>query len=158
MVPMRKIFEVLGANVEWDGANKIVKGTKGDTVIELQIDNNIATKTVKGKENKILLDTPPTLVNDRTMVPLRFIAESLDKQVGWDGSNKTAIIIDYNYFAEALKTKFPDLYSFLQSSSANGSYEEKFTHNYYDLNNSANNTVFMVEATPSANENHQTFL
>ncbi len=161
MVPMRKIFEVLGAEIEWDGENKIVKGKKGDVLIELQIDNNIASKTLNGEKKEIVLDAPPTLVNNRTMVPLRFIAESLDKQVGWDNANKTAIIIDYNYFLERLKVKFPELYGFLirdyeeEKNREFAYYNDKFTHKYYDLTNPTNNTDLIISAKGSVKNNLQ---
>ena len=112
MVPMRKIFEILGAEIEWDGENRRVTGAKGNTIIELQIDNPVATKTVNGNLEQIKLDSAPTIINDRTMVPLRFIAESLDKQVGWDASNRTAIIIDYSYFTNLLKNNATALHNF----------------------------------------------
>ncbi len=161
MVPMRKIFEVLGAEIEWDGENKIVKGKKGDVLIELQIDNNIASKTLNGEKKEIVLDAPPTLVNNRTMVPLRFIAESLDKQVGWDNANKTAIIIDYNYFLERLKVKFPELYGFLirdyeeEKNREFAYYNDEFTHKYYDLTNPTNNTDLIISAKGSVKNNLQ---
>lgn len=153
MVPMRKIFELLGASVEWDGTNRIVTGTKNDISIKLQIDNKTATKTINGVEENILLDTAPTIVNDRTMVPLRFIAESLDKQVGWDGANRTAIIIDYDYFANKLKTNAPALYNFLNAS--NNNIECNLSYNYYDLVNKANNTTFNTKINASIQNNKQ---
>ena len=54
----------------------------------------IATiKNESGEETEIKLDSAPTIVNGRTLVPVRFIAESLEKKVGWDAENKTVIII-----------------------------------------------------------------
>lgn len=153
MVPMRKIFEILGAEIEWDGENRIVTGTKDDTKIKLQINNNVATKTVNGVEEKIILDTPPMIVNDRTMVPLRFIAESLDKQVGWDNQNRTAIIIDYDYFANQLKSKAPALYNFLNMQNSN--VECNLTHKYSDLENAANSTTSVVKINATIQNNVQ---
>ena len=153
MVPMRKIFEILGAEIEWDGENRKVTGTKGDVVIELQIDNPIATKKVNGELQQITLDAPPTIVNDRTMVPLRFIAESLDKQVGWDGQNRTAIIIDYSYFSNKIKTDAPALYNFLNIKKE--SIECNITHKYYDLTNESNNTTFNAKTNVKVTGNKQ---
>lgn len=113
MVPMRKIFESLGASVEWDGANKVVTGIKGDTQIKLQIGNNIATKTVFGKTENIKLDVSPVIVNERTLVPVRFIAESLDQKVGWDAKKRAVIIIDVNSLEQKLKNNASNLYEIL---------------------------------------------
>ena len=153
MVPMRKIFEILGATIEWDSENRAVTGIKDDVTIKLQIDNPVATKTLNGKTEEILLDAPPTIINDRTMVPLRFIAESLDKQVGWDVSNRTAIIINYEYFENVLKNRAPALYNFL---NMNKDYIEcNITHNYYDLENIINNTIFNAKINAGVVSNVQ---
>lgn len=88
MVPLRKIFESLGAEVNWDGALQKITATKDSTVITLFLDN---TTAIVNGEN-IPLDVPATLINGRTMVPTRFIAESLGATVQWDGASGTVII------------------------------------------------------------------
>ena len=105
MVPLRKIFELLGANVEWDNNTRTAFAVKGNTSIKLQIDNPVAEVVENGVNRRIQLDSKPILINDRTMVPLRFISESLGKQVAWDKVEQTAIIIDYDYFANQIKQK-----------------------------------------------------
>jgi hypothetical protein len=81
LVPMRKIFEAMGATVEWDGATQTVTGTKGDTVIIMRIDDTILTKN--GVQTR--LDVSPKIVNSRTLVPVRAVAESFNCAVDWDG-------------------------------------------------------------------------
>jgi len=88
LVPMRAIFEALGAKIEWDDATKTVTGTKGDVSVVLTIGNTAAK--VSGKE--VTLDVPAKILSDRTMVPVRFISESLGCNVGWDDATKTVII------------------------------------------------------------------
>lgn len=88
MVPLRAIFEELNVEVQWDQVNKIVTGIKDDVKIELTIDQYIAK--INGK--LINLDTPATIINGRTLVPIRFIAESLGCEVKWDEVNRMAII------------------------------------------------------------------
>ncbi|QGQ96697.1 hypothetical protein EHS13_18330 [Paenibacillus psychroresistens] len=89
MVPFRKIFESLGANVSWDEATKQVTATKGQKIIILTIGSNVAI--VDGKD--LALDTPATILNDRTLVPVRFIAESFDSNVYWDSTAKIVNIM-----------------------------------------------------------------
>lgn len=79
MVPVRKIFESLGAKVSWDEATGTVTGTKGDKTIIMKIDSTNAT--VNGAS--IILDVPATVIDDRTLVPIRFISESLGLKVNW---------------------------------------------------------------------------
>ncbi len=90
LVPMRTIFEALGAEVDWqktDGVQTITATTE-DTIINMTIDSKEYFVNGEGKE----LDVPPQLMNDKTMVPIRAISESLGCYVGWDQDSKTVII------------------------------------------------------------------
>lgn len=154
MVPMRKIFELLGASIEWNGENQTVLAIKDDILIKLQIGNEIAELTKDGKTEKVKLDSKPVIVNNRTLVPLRFISESLEKQVGWDAQNKTAIIIDYDYFLEKIKSSVPTFYKAL-TTMPKQSTTMQITRNYSDLANSANNTISTAYATVSQKSNNE---
>ena len=88
LVPMRGIFEALGADIKWDDATKTVTGTKDDVSVVLTIGNTDAK--VNGKD--VTLDVPAKIISDRTMVPVRFISESLGCTVNWDDTTKTVII------------------------------------------------------------------
>ncbi|AOT69784.1 stalk domain-containing protein [Geosporobacter ferrireducens] len=88
LAPMRAVFESLGAEVEWDGKTKTVTAHKENQEIILTIGSNYAT--VNGKQK--LLDVPGTIINNRTLVPLRFIGESLGAKVDWDAVQKKVII------------------------------------------------------------------
>ena len=80
MVPMRKIFETLGAEVSWDESNRRVSAVRGEVTVELAVGQDIAY--LNG--NAIKLDAPAMIQDDRTLVPLRFVAEALDCDVSWD--------------------------------------------------------------------------
>ncbi len=88
LVPMRGIFEALGAEVSWDDATQTASGVKDGKTVSLAIGSTNAT--VNGAA--VTLDVPAQLVNDRTMVPVRFISESLGAQVDWDDASQTVII------------------------------------------------------------------
>ena len=147
MVPLRKIFELLGATVEWDNSTRTASAHKDDVSIKLQIDNPVAEVSTNGITRKIELDSKPILINDRTMVPLRFISESLGKQVAWDAREQTAIIIDYDYFVNQIKKKSPMLYKAITTEKDVATIQ--ISREYYDLKNSANNTTSSVFATVS---------
>ncbi|NPV90901.1 MAG: hypothetical protein HPY50_09025 [Firmicutes bacterium] len=88
LVPMRKLFEGLGAQVEWDENTRTVSAVKGDTQIQL----TIGKRTAKINGYNVSIDTEATIINGRTMVPLRFVSQSLGAKVGWDPSTQTAYI------------------------------------------------------------------
>ncbi len=89
MVPMRKIFEAMGAVVYWDGETRTIIAVKNDVVMLMQIDNPVIH--VNGES--ITLDVPPQLVDSRTLVPARVVAESLKAKVDWDGEARTVLIV-----------------------------------------------------------------
>ena len=89
LVPMRAIFEALGAVVEWENETRTAVGTKDGITIRIQIDNNV----MKKNNSDIVLDVPAQLVNDRTLVPIRAVSESFGCKVEWVNSTKTVVII-----------------------------------------------------------------
>ena len=88
MVPLRAIFEAMGAKVEWDGATQTVTATKDSTVVILKIGST--SPTVNGKV--VAIDQPGVIVNGRTLAPLRFVAEAFGGEVMWDGATQTVSI------------------------------------------------------------------
>ncbi|MBE7046272.1 MAG: hypothetical protein E7396_02535 [Ruminococcaceae bacterium] len=102
LVPLRGIFEALGAEIFWNDATKTVKANDNINKVRLTIDNNIAQ--INGKEIK--LDVAPTIINSRTMVPVRFVAEALGKKVDWVDSTKTVIIEGEKKNMAELKSTF----------------------------------------------------
>jgi len=85
---MRKIFEAMGAVVDWNGDTQTVTATKEDITVIMQIDN----KVINVNGENITFDVPPQLVDSRTLVPARAVAESLKAKVDWDGDTQTVII------------------------------------------------------------------
>ena len=110
MVPLRKIFESLDCEIDWDQDTKTVTAVKEDREIKLTIDdNNAYLKAGSGDEKTIELDSAPVIIENRTLVPVRFIAESLEKEVEWDQENKTVIIIDFEEVVKIFEQKAPAL-------------------------------------------------
>ena len=88
MVPLRAIFEVLGATVLWDNDTRTVTAFNNECYVVATIDK--ISMTVNG-ENKEM-DVPPMIVSGRTLVPARFVAEAFGCDVKWDGDTKTVSI------------------------------------------------------------------
>ena len=88
LVPMRKIFETLGAEVSWNDESQTATAVTADKTIELQIDR--AAITVNGEEHPI--DVSPKMMFNRTLVPVRAVSESMGLSVEWDNAAQTVII------------------------------------------------------------------
>ncbi|PKM81281.1 MAG: hypothetical protein CVU89_09700 [Firmicutes bacterium HGW-Firmicutes-14] len=80
LVPVRKIVESMGGDVGWNAENQTVTVTRDGINIILVIDRRIA----KVNEQDVVLDVPATLINGRTMIPLRFVSENINARVQWD--------------------------------------------------------------------------
>lgn len=90
LVPLRAIFEALGATVEWNGETQTVTSTKGDITVSMTIGKN---EIVKNGE-KTILDTTPKIIGERTLIPARAVAEALECNVDWNEATHTVIISD----------------------------------------------------------------
>ncbi len=90
LIPVRAIMNRFGAEIAWDEASSTVTITKNDTVIKLVIGSDVAL--VNGAEVK--LDVPAEVKDNRTLVPIRFIAETLKQKVEYDDDSKTIVIDD----------------------------------------------------------------
>ncbi len=91
VVPARAVFEQLGAQVSWDGSKNQVTVSLYHTDILLQINSDIAI--VNGNPHQMALAAKN--INDRTMIPTRFVAETLGMDVDWIGEQRL-ITIDYS--------------------------------------------------------------
>ncbi|MGN0163070.1 MAG: copper amine oxidase N-terminal domain-containing protein [Candidatus Ornithomonoglobus sp.] len=94
MVPMRKIFETLGANVDWVPDAQIIIASSGIKIIAMEIGScDISvTNVVSGETEVVELDVPPQIIDDYTLVPVRAVSESFDRTVTWDENAKTVAI------------------------------------------------------------------
>ncbi|MCL2166688.1 MAG: copper amine oxidase N-terminal domain-containing protein, partial [Clostridiales bacterium] len=88
LVPLRGIFEEMGAAIEYDGATQTVTATKDGTVVILTIGDT--SPAINGAV--VPIDQPGIIVDGRTLAPLRFVAEAFGGSVEWNGDTQTATI------------------------------------------------------------------
>ena len=88
LVPMRFLFEQMGADVEWDSETQTATAMLDNKVVTFSIDN------INAEVNKTsaTMDVPARLINGKTMVPLRFLSENMGYDVDWDADSRTAIV------------------------------------------------------------------
>ncbi|MBR5314123.1 MAG: hypothetical protein IKU45_01770, partial [Clostridia bacterium] len=94
MVPLRGIFEALGAKVEWDASTQTVTSTKGNDTIKITIGKS---ELYKNGKLHYTMDQVPVILSEngesRTLVPVRAIAEAFGSFVHWEHSTKTVTLI-----------------------------------------------------------------
>jgi len=88
LVPLRGVFEDMGATVDWDPATRMVHAERSGQHVDLRIGSREAD--VDGR--RTMLDVPARVMNGSTMVPLRFISEALGSTVDWRAYDRTVMI------------------------------------------------------------------
>jgi multiple sugar transport system substrate-binding protein len=88
LVPLRFITEAMGATVAWDAVTRTANITLADNKIALTIDKTIA----KVNDYDVALDAPAAIINGKTVVPVRFVAESMGATTAWDAALKKVTV------------------------------------------------------------------
>ena len=88
LLPVRAVVEQMGGTVDWNGETQEVTLIYGEDEIKLTIGS---TEALLNGE-KQTLDVAPTVTNGRTMLPIRFIAESFKFNVSWNGDEQRVTI------------------------------------------------------------------
>ena len=84
LVPLRAIFEALGAEVSWEAETRTAVAEKENIEIRITIDEN----TLYKNNEAVALDAPARLISDRTFVPVRAISEGFGAEVAWNGETR----------------------------------------------------------------------
>ncbi len=92
LVPIRAIIEAFGGTVNWDGSTQTVVLGYCDDTVTLSVGSTLAYVNDKSE----ILDVAPQIINGRTMLPIRFIAESFDFDVLWIGEYSCIAITNNN--------------------------------------------------------------
>ncbi|MBI6863837.1 copper amine oxidase N-terminal domain-containing protein [Lysinibacillus fusiformis] len=92
LVPMKPIFEALGATVSYDNATKKVTATKVGKKIVIGVGNKTAYVDANGTTSTISLSHPAEVYQGTTMVPLRFVSQALGAEVTFDEAKLTVYI------------------------------------------------------------------
>lgn len=138
LVPMRQFFESLDANINWIPETKQVLAYKGNMFIKLQINNKEVYKNGK----KLDLKHKPILNNQRTLVPIEFVAKTFDMSFNWN-KEKNIVKINNKYrdnvYSLLGKTFFKKYYieneqvEFSLPSTWKKVSDNKYEYNYLDL-------------------------
>lgn len=89
MVPVRVVAETLGSTVDWDAETKTVTFTQDAMTASMVVGDTKLTIAVDDVVSDMAVDVPASIINSRTMVPIRFLSETFGYGVEWDAETKT---------------------------------------------------------------------
>ena len=136
MVPIRAIFEKMGASVVWDGNTSSAICTKGDKVVKMAI----FSKDMQINDQIVKMDVSPVIVGGRTLAPARYVAEAFEADVQWNNETKTVVICSKDVYAYTDYPDVPDLGRCYNVSAKSVTEEDGFkaiTYVYSDMSNAS---------------------
>jgi hypothetical protein len=89
LVPMRFTFESMGLDIEWKAEEQVITGSTDTFTIIFKVGSR---RVFLGDGNERVLDVPPQIIENRTLIPLRFLSESLGYNVSWNGDSNVILI------------------------------------------------------------------
>jgi predicted secreted protein len=95
LVPLRALFEALGAEVIWNPETRQVTAQKEGLALELTVGSSEAYWKGPKDGHVVSLEVPPRIIGGRVLVPLRFVSEALGGRVDWDEATRTVRITSY---------------------------------------------------------------
>lgn len=154
LVPVRAIFESLGAELVWNGEQRVVRASRDGEAIMLTIDRNEMNVGVYNSEGdavwaeSVYLDVPARIINDYTYVPVRAVSEALRANVSWDGDSGSVIIDSRNEAYGALYYVSDSDYQKLYTIGTNGQGRRKLSdRSVRDLETYDNHVYYTDRAT-----------
>ncbi len=138
MVPIRAIFEKMGANVEWDGSTRSAICTKGDTIVKMTV--NSMDMYINNQLKR--MDISPVVVGGRTLAPARYVAEAFGADVQWSTKNNTVVICSKDVYAYADYPDIPDLGRCYNISMISETNEDGFKTLLYLYSDMANDDYY----------------
>lgn len=105
MVPIRAIFEQMGATVNWNEETHTASCIKDDTTVNMQIGSEIMTIN----DTSVPMDVAPQIIDGRTLAPARYVAEAYGNTVQWSNASRNVVITSKDVYAYADYPDVPDL-------------------------------------------------
>lgn len=119
LIPVRAVTEAMGGKVKWDDTTSSAILTLNQNTVILTVGSNVAYLNGEKK----MLDVCPGIIEDRTMIPIRFLAESFGFGVAWDGNTGSIYIVrevlspdEYNFIAEKIPDYAEDAYAVINGN------------------------------------------
>lgn len=105
LVPLRSIFEALGAEVSWYQSTGSIYCYRNDASLSLTVNDHYAY--INGQQ--VYIDQPPIIINSRTVVPVRVVGEALGATVVWDDATRSVTITSNDSYTGVMRIDYDDL-------------------------------------------------
>lgn len=123
LLPIANVVNEFGGTVKWNASDNKVSIALNSNSVELWINSK---KAVVNQTEKVL-DVPPKVIHNRTMVPLRFVSDNLGLKLVWDADNQ--IIALYNGEYENIPTSYSEYFVYEDNETNNGNEESETQEN-----------------------------
>ncbi len=115
-VPFRALLEAMGAEVRYDDETQTVTAEKDGTVLNFVIGQESISVTKDGETETVAADAASYIENQRTMIPVNFVAKAFGFLVGWDETERAVVLIDADKLIDAYAGKFSVMDQYLEYS------------------------------------------
>ncbi len=145
LVPVRAIFEAMGATVDWNADTQTVTSVLGNTTVVMVVNNTVMTVNGSFKT----LDTAPQLIGGSTMVPTRAVAEGFGCKVEWDPAERRVLISSASFLQRtAAAESFSSVKRLTQNDkTAISAFSIPYFDGYDVKTNTADGTDFEISRT-----------
>lgn len=117
ILPVRAIAEALGAQVSYNNETQTATAVRGDTTVQLVVGEDTVTITKGDITRTLQMDVASYILNNRMMVPARFVAQAFDCYVGWDTVERTVLILDAESLLSGNSAEYTLMNKLLASSN-----------------------------------------
>lgn len=146
-LPVRAVFEAMGAQVSWSAADQTITAVRDDTTVTMTLGGTEATVERDGVTTPLVMDVAPYAEGGHTYVLVRFAAQAFGCSVGWDQDDQTVILIDAGKLLdEALaKHEFTYLERYMD-------YSQKYSKGIWDVEGSFDASMSLLGSDPMTME------
>ncbi len=135
MVPLRGIFEAMGAKVDWEQESKTIIAQKNEDVIMLRV----GSKLLYRNDEAISLDVSPVIRGDRVLIPARAVAEAFGAEVLWKAEERKVVVNTNSNPIDAIKLEQYTVNTrtvAIEEKDEDGNILMKIEYAYPEINNS----------------------
>lgn len=144
-LPLRAVFEAMGAEVSYDPASNTVSAARDGAVVTMTLGSTAASVTREGVTTALTMDVAPYAADNAAYVPVRFAAQAFGCAVGWDQEEQTVILVDTEKLLRDTLSQYE--YTYLEEYLA---YNEQFQTGAWEMDAAFQGGLSLMGTAPLA--------